>query len=505
MKKTMKGFAIYLITMAATLFLAVPTFAASGFSDVGQYWATDAINWAAKIGIVTGVGNNLFAPTKTLTEAEFAVMLCRMGNVQPVEESTAAHWAQPYYNALKPYALPLDGYADNETANKNKSKTISRGKVARIIAAKDGFNLNMEQAVYFMYSNNLSSGMSSVKTYENYGVNNTLTRDQAAVFMQRIYNSDHTTFGKEKSKTKGPNITGIANEETNKFKIDIEEYSLMAPLTSGQKWKGMDVLSYDQRQLTYQAEIEPYMSRYREDGTFNPVFKGADGKPDFSLTFGIAHAKAIEAEIGVNPANVSGYLWFQDPRFYSSAQGPIVDKAADGRYHMAYTMPFRGPLGSFTYNPANQNGKTLTTMAQVDAIIKQPGILDKLDAKTQKFLYNVLKLSGTTVIDTNIERVQQKMNYTGVEHVNGGAKPAPFVYGVGDCVFFTDSSRYGVGFFYDQQTTGADTDKPIGFTVFILQKMDTPTDYGDFKQYFEGGDFWEISLDHDFTDDVMFR
>lgn len=484
------------------------SFAASGFSDVKEYWATESINWAADKGIIVGDGAGNFLPTRKLTEAEFVTMICRMANIPVNDGAVGTHWSQKYYDAVKKFELPLGGYGNTKSSDAAKNTVMTRGDVARIVAAKYGFNLDLNNAVLFMYQNDLSSGTATAKTYENYGVEMSLQRDQAATFIHRIFNSGYTKFNGKTSTVKGAEIAGVAGTKIQEKSVrsSLADFSKLAPLSGTEMWNGMAVLSKEQREITYQSQIESLISGYRKFGTFDDCFKGADGKPNFTLDFGIANASAIKSITGVDPSKVAGWLNVDDPRILLNSQKPIVDKGPDGRYFMAHAWPWQGAEGLFTYNPANQNGKTLTTMAQVNALIHQPGILSELDTKTKNFLFNVLDMAGKTVIDTDLERAQKKNNYNGVQYTKGaGDNPAPFIYGIGGVVFYTDACDYGVAFRYDLETTGAPTDKPIGFIVHIVKKEDKPTDWGDFKTYFGGGHYWEISLDHDFADTTMLK
>ena len=48
-----------------------------GFTDVPTYeWYSSYVNWAAENGIVTGMGNGIFAPDAKITREQMAVMLC---------------------------------------------------------------------------------------------------------------------------------------------------------------------------------------------------------------------------------------------------------------------------------------------------------------------------------------------------------------------------------------------------------------------------------------------
>ena len=66
------------IALAVTM-LSTTAFAASvKFSDVpGSHWAASSITEMADKGIMSGIGNNLFAPSQQLSNAEFITMLVR--------------------------------------------------------------------------------------------------------------------------------------------------------------------------------------------------------------------------------------------------------------------------------------------------------------------------------------------------------------------------------------------------------------------------------------------
>lgn len=181
------------------------------FSDVKQYWATESIYWAVKEGLVSGYEDGSFKPQNNLTEAEFAVMLasfCNNIDTKSLEKIPGAHWSQHIYNELKRYDLPLKGYSDDSI----KNKPITRGQVAQIIAAKNGFNLTYPQSVEYMYGNGLSNGkLPNIKTFESYGANDPLKRDEAAAFFKTLSNSEFTYFRGTKSKAEGSNMIGIVN------------------------------------------------------------------------------------------------------------------------------------------------------------------------------------------------------------------------------------------------------------------------------------------------------
>lgn len=49
--------------------------ASAGYTDTAGHWAINAINWASENGIVSGVGENRFAPNSPVSREQFAVMM----------------------------------------------------------------------------------------------------------------------------------------------------------------------------------------------------------------------------------------------------------------------------------------------------------------------------------------------------------------------------------------------------------------------------------------------
>jgi hypothetical protein len=70
----------------------------AGFYDVGDTWYTNAVNWAAQTGVVTGSGDGGFAPEVNVTREQMAAMLYR--------------YAGNYLGLDTPAAGDLSGYPD---------------------------------------------------------------------------------------------------------------------------------------------------------------------------------------------------------------------------------------------------------------------------------------------------------------------------------------------------------------------------------------------------------
>ena len=66
------------IALAVTMFSTTAFAASVKFTDVpSNHWASSSISEMADKGIMSGIGNNLFAPSNTLTGAEFVTMIVR--------------------------------------------------------------------------------------------------------------------------------------------------------------------------------------------------------------------------------------------------------------------------------------------------------------------------------------------------------------------------------------------------------------------------------------------
>ena len=65
-----------------------PSANSAGFSDVdSNSWYFDAVSWAAQNGIVSGIGDNLFAPDNDITREQMAVILFNYAKSTGIELS----------------------------------------------------------------------------------------------------------------------------------------------------------------------------------------------------------------------------------------------------------------------------------------------------------------------------------------------------------------------------------------------------------------------------------
>lgn len=93
------------------------------FSDLESGWYTDAVNWAASVEIVNGVGDNRFAPNESITREQLVTMIYRY-----------------YHNYLEQEA-PQDGdtsvFQDNGKISDWAENAMSWAVGAKIIQGKD--------------------------------------------------------------------------------------------------------------------------------------------------------------------------------------------------------------------------------------------------------------------------------------------------------------------------------------------------------------------------------
>ncbi|NLU09959.1 MAG: S-layer homology domain-containing protein [Tepidanaerobacter acetatoxydans] len=169
------------------------------FKDVeNSHWGIEAIKWGVEEGLVKGYEDGTFRPDIQVSEAEFATIVARYVENTDKEKLKIAghnHWSDNIYEELKKWEIPLKGYNDN----KARDTGLSRGEVARVVAAKYGLNLNERQAVYFMYENDLTYGMiPGEMTFNSYNVDAALNRVMAVEFMRKLNSQGYVKFmGKE--------------------------------------------------------------------------------------------------------------------------------------------------------------------------------------------------------------------------------------------------------------------------------------------------------------------
>lgn len=184
------------IALAVTM-LSTTAFAASvKFTDVpDSHWASSSITEMADKGIMSGIGNNLFAPSNTLTGAEFVTMIVRHFYEDKLG-TEGEKWYSEFMDAAK-RANILTG------TNVTAEGTINRYDMAQLmynVMSKKGIQMpsnvdtskiadwskipqEYQQAVSVCYSLGTLSGTDSKGTFNGTG---NMDRAQAAVVMSRL-------------------------------------------------------------------------------------------------------------------------------------------------------------------------------------------------------------------------------------------------------------------------------------------------------------------------------
>lgn len=189
------------IALAVTM-LSTTAFAASvKFTDVpSSHWASSSISEMADKGIMSGIGNNLFAPSQQLSNAEFITMLVRQfySDKMGAEGST---WYAPFMAGAKSANI-LTG--TNVGSNEGlATSTINRYDMAQLmynVLMAEGINTTplsdtskvadwasvpstYQDAVSVCYNMGMLSGVDNKGTFNGTG---NMDRAQAAVVMNRL-------------------------------------------------------------------------------------------------------------------------------------------------------------------------------------------------------------------------------------------------------------------------------------------------------------------------------
>lgn len=105
------------------------------FTDVpADAWYGKAVHTLASLGIIAGIGNNQFAPNRTITRAEFAVIAMRFANLSadvtnPFSDVSENDWFYSAVTSAVSYGW-IGGYSDGTF---RPYATITRAEVATIV------------------------------------------------------------------------------------------------------------------------------------------------------------------------------------------------------------------------------------------------------------------------------------------------------------------------------------------------------------------------------------
>lgn len=189
------------IALAVTMFSTTAFAASVKFTDVpDSHWASSSITEMADKGIMSGIGNNLFAPSQQLSNAEFITMLVRQFYSDKLG-TEGGTWYAPFMAAAKSANI-LAGTSVGSNENLATS-TINRYDMAQLmynVLKAEGITTSSlsdtskvadwasvpstyRDAVSVCYNMGMLSGVDSKGTFNGTGV---MDRAQAAVVMDRL-------------------------------------------------------------------------------------------------------------------------------------------------------------------------------------------------------------------------------------------------------------------------------------------------------------------------------
>ncbi|MFZ5648624.1 MAG: S-layer homology domain-containing protein [Bacillota bacterium] len=111
---------------------------APAFSDMHSHWAAGAVSRLSAAGIVSGYPGNVFDPSRPITRAEFAVLICKISGWQPLQgipefadKSGIPEWARGYIMAAADKGV-ISGYKEDGTFR--PARQMTRAEMAAVIS-----------------------------------------------------------------------------------------------------------------------------------------------------------------------------------------------------------------------------------------------------------------------------------------------------------------------------------------------------------------------------------
>lgn len=192
----MNRFKRILCIFAAALATAALAPCAYAFTDVAaDDYCYESILRLSDLGIISGYSDGSFSPQSTITRAEFARIIVSAMNKDTEAKSKGlissfadvpdGLWSAPYINYVSNQNL-VAGYSDGSF---QPDKTISFAESLTILLRVLGYN---ESTVGYFWPNNYVDAGSSLGISSDmpYGVNQPITRGDAAIMLERTLFSD---------------------------------------------------------------------------------------------------------------------------------------------------------------------------------------------------------------------------------------------------------------------------------------------------------------------------
>ncbi len=218
-------FASVLLAMALLLGMTPTAFAASAFTDVPDtHWASSYIQRAYEKGWVNGMSQTIYAPSDSLTRAQFLKMMATAfysADLQTAEGANAGAWYAPSWTVAQKYGLEK---GTNMTRLSDLTAQISRYDMAQVIvnvAASKGVDIDttnrddeirdwnsIPRNYWDAVSASYTMGVLNGKNGGVFAGQDTMTRAEAATVLCRmdtVVTGGSGGSGSQKPTTQNPN------------------------------------------------------------------------------------------------------------------------------------------------------------------------------------------------------------------------------------------------------------------------------------------------------------
>ncbi|NPV90691.1 MAG: S-layer homology domain-containing protein [Firmicutes bacterium] len=274
--------------------------AAQNFSDTQSHWAKSYIERLAAGGFISGYPDNTFRPDKTMSRAEFVLVLVSCLGASPTDTTTvsfsdtANHWAKGYINeaVVRSILVPSE-YPGGLKPDEPIKRSEAAAALVRALGGKaQNTVLNFEDKADIeksMYKGFIKAAVADglITGYEDntFRPFDNITRGQAAVMLCRYLDKK----GGSSSTPLAPGLAGIvidpATDNLETIKIDGVEYII-----------GENQLSFKDGSTTNRVNT---LSKYSEGLLLNYSTR-------YSLTPSDLEIKVNNAFYGVSEMEVSG-------------------------------------------------------------------------------------------------------------------------------------------------------------------------------------------------------
>lgn len=180
----------------------------TGFNDIKTTdWFYNDVIEAQRVGLIAGVGNNLYAPNKTISYAEYITILTRVLGADTSNKGNSNHWAAGNIEAAKKLGIISEGEITNYDAGipreimavfTCKALGVKPGDGSQIIF-EDTRNASPAIRAYInaAYNEYLTEGVGRDDSGKlQFGYGQTVTRAQLATMALRIkaYKEDKEAY-----------------------------------------------------------------------------------------------------------------------------------------------------------------------------------------------------------------------------------------------------------------------------------------------------------------------